>query len=359
MTASLSVAAEADVAGQSAQAELCDFATSLLEHCGGAVEWDRPAEAGIAVLPARVAQMMGVGETAPLVTRPEPDALCLSLASDFLDAAQVVLESLVARVGAFQIPDQYLKRGDLQTAVSRAFTWHNARVCVQGAEPQSVDYHSWWFFASLKSEDVWEAQLNVTINAASRAAVDLPDILSLPELEPCESLLATAPADTFDAAVKVCQSRVLHTAAGYITRMESRLDRDRQRLRDYYGALVRDAGAAKRRSGPPPSEEEVAARGRAVDLELDRKLVELKERYEMQGSLAPIALACLRLNVLAIELAVQRKRAARTVHVYWNPLTKRIEPLCCTRCGRGTYSVAFTDEDVATLCADCHLSRVR
>lgn len=96
------------------------------------------------------------------------------MASEFLDQAQVVLESLIPRVGAFSIPDCYLKGGDLQTAIDRRFTWHNARVRVHGSAPELVAYHSWWFFATLKSEDVWEARINVTLNAASQAPVEMP-----------------------------------------------------------------------------------------------------------------------------------------------------------------------------------------
>lgn len=42
------------------QAELCDFATHLLEQCGGLVEWTRPGEAGTAMLSPEVSQLIGV-----------------------------------------------------------------------------------------------------------------------------------------------------------------------------------------------------------------------------------------------------------------------------------------------------------
>ncbi|MDB5388987.1 MAG: hypothetical protein JWM11_4633 [Planctomycetaceae bacterium] len=343
--------------GESVSAELCGFATSLLEQCGGVVDWERPDEAGMAVLPESVARLLGVGEIAPLTTHQEPGAICISLASEFLDLAQVVLESQVARVGAFSIPDHYLKKGDLQEAVDRAFTWHNARVRIRAMGPKEIEYHSWCFFASLKSEDVWESRLNVTINAESLVRVDLPDVLSLPDLKSSSDPAAVNPQRTFEDAVKLLQANVPVAAANFISRMEGRLERDRKRLRDYYGALSREAGSSKRRTATPPNPEEIAARGRAVDLELDRKLFELRDRYQMEASLQPIAFIGLRLNVLAVELIVQRKRAERMIHIYWNPLTKRLEPLRCSHCGQGTYSVAFTDEDVAPLCVNCHHSR--
>ena len=125
----------------------------------------------------KVAQLLGVQDTVAIASRQEPGALCISLASDFLDESEIMLKSLVSRVGTFCIPDHYLKGGDLQAAIEQMFTWHNARVRVRGSEPQHVSYHSWTFFASVKSEDVWESQLNVTINAASKAPVEMPDLL--------------------------------------------------------------------------------------------------------------------------------------------------------------------------------------
>ncbi len=88
-----------------------------------------------------------------------------------------------------------------------------------------------------------------------------------------------------------------------------------------------------------------------VNLELLRKLAELDERHEMEALLEPIALVRLEATVLAVELSVQRERAERVYHVYWNPLIRQFEPLACSARGHGTFSVAFTDDEVAGLCA--------
>ena len=332
-----------------------DFATQLLEKCGGAVDWDPASVVGVAILPEEVARRFGVKETTSLATRQEAGGLCVSLASDFLDLAQGVLEALVARIGSFRIPDPYLTRSDPQEIVARTFTWHNARVRYRKAEPREVEYHSWWFFGSLKSEDVWEARLNTTLNTESKAPVDLPEILDLPDLHPALEPFLVTPADTFEAASKVGTERLKLAASDFIGRMEARLERDRKRLREYYGALDREAeGSSTRKNAVPPTAEEIATRKRAVDLELRRKLGEMGERYRTEASLEPIALVSLRMTVLSVELHIQRKQAERLLRLYWNPLTKKLEPLGCSRCGQGTYSVAFTDNDVLVLCAKCH-----
>jgi hypothetical protein len=73
----------------------------------------------------------------------------------------------------------------------------------------------------------------------------------------------------------------------------------------------------------------------------------------MKAALEPLVLMRTELPVPAIDLLVQRKRARRMHVVYWNPLLRQLEPMCCSRCGNGALALAFTDEEVAPLCAAC------
>ena len=86
--------------------------------------------------------------------------------------------------------------------------------------------------------------------------------------------------------------RMREAAADFFGRMDARLAADRRRLREYYGALVREAEHKnkKTRSGESPDPEKLAAKKRAVDLELRRKLAELDERYAMEAVLEPLVL---------------------------------------------------------------------
>ena len=337
----------------SVQHDLRSFASRLFEECGGLVEWDASHDGGMAMIPQQLAQIFGVKEEVPLSPRQENGGICLGLASEFLDRSNLALQSLIPRVGQFTIPDHYLKTRDLQELIERTFTWQNARVRIREAAPKPVTYHTWWFFATLKSEDVWESRLGITLNTASKAPVELPELLDLPDLEPSESVAAVNPTDTFDRAARLAQSQVLRRSGDFITRMEARLERDRKRLRDYYGALQNEAGATKRRAAAVPTEEELAARHRIVELELQRKTSELAERYAMSASLEPLAMVSLEMAVMVVELTVQRKQEQRTHWIYWNPLTRHFEPLGCSGCDQGVYSMFFTDDDVEPLCVEC------
>ena len=342
----------------SIEQELRTFATNLLERRGGLVEWT-DSEDGTAIVPTELVDSLdndsldNGGEVLRLSTRPGGDGWCISLATDFLDSASRLLE-LEPRIGAFHVEELYLKRGKLDEAVRRAFSWLNARVRLLDTRAVRVEYHTWWFHALLVSEDRWETRFPVTINASSRAEVELPNSLDLWELKP-HPAATQQPANTFQQAVLRAQHQIRELAGGFFDRMDGRLQRDRRRLQEYYNALLRENNHKKSRKQVQPDPEKQQARERAVKLELRRKATELDERYAMQLTLEPVVQTRMEIPVLAVDLSVQRKREQRNHTVYWNPLLKQLEPICCSGCGCGTFSVSFTNEEVDPLCPLCRV----
>jgi hypothetical protein len=334
------------------QEELREFATRILEHRGALVDWPVGADAGAAIVPEEVAAAVGIDDdTIRLTSQPGNAGWCVSLGTDFLETAGRLLEA-EPRTGTFGASQLYLKRGSLEEAIGRAFAWLNARVVVFDTRATYVEYHTWWFQASLTSEDRWETRLVVTLNSATGAEIELPDPLALWELEPRQAT-GRKPPSTYPRAVARTLPRVKVAAEDFFRRMDGRIERDRRRLREYYGALLREADHKKPRGGASPDPEKIAERKRAVELELRRKLAELDERYAIDGLLQPLVLIRTELPALAVDLSVQRKRASKRHTVYWNPLVRALEPMCCGRCGNGVFSVAFTDDEVEPRCADC------
>jgi hypothetical protein len=339
-------------AGTHIRDELQSFATAVLERRGGLVDWSEGASEGTAIVPTELAAVLELpGEVVPLISEPGHVGLCVNLATDFLETAGRALAA-EPRIGDFRLADLYLKRGKLDAAVQRSFAWLNAKVTMADTRAISVEYHTWWFRAAIHSEDRWETRLKATINSASGAEVDLPDPFEQWGLRPRETG-GRSPDTTYDMAVARVLARMQDTARDFFARMDGRIVADRRRLRDYYGALLREAEHKKPRGGESPDPEKLAAKRRAVDLELRRKLAELNERYAMEAVMEPLVLVRTEVPVLAIDLLVQRKRARRMHPVYWNPLLKQLEPMRCSQCGNGSFSLAFTDDDVEPLCAAC------
>ncbi len=333
--------------------ELRGFAAGFLEQAGALVEWPAGAETGSVLAPASVAQALAApAEAFTISARPSAGTLTVSLAGEFLDLAGQVLDRSAPRIGSFQLGERYLKKADIAPLVERAFAWPNARVRLVDVGPARVEYQTWHYHALLRSEDSFETCVAVTLNSASRAAVELPDLLAESDLA-----MASANPDGLDEPGAVsghlAALRAIEAAAGFLARMDVRLARDERRLRDYYQALLREASAPNRRTKTVASPEAMAAKKEAVQLELRRKLGELKERYQISAVLTPRAVVRCRIPVLALDFDVTRKRSRRKLVVYWNSVLKALEPLACQRCAKTTFCVYFSEEDVAPFCRGC------
>lgn len=334
---------------------LRDFTRLLLERRGAIVDWPADAEEGLAMLPPETAAPLACLEALPL--SPSADSpLPINLASAFLERVEPLL-ALESRCAALAVASLYLKQADMAEPVAKAFTWLNARVRVVKAEPARTEYHAWHFRAVLDSADRFEDVLAVTINSASHAPVNMPDLLTW---QHAELAAAEAPPDqpprTLNAAARRVAALAEQRAERFTARLRSQQQRDAKRLTDYYHALLRED--RKKTARAKPAEDDgakaaKAAKARAVRLELDRKLAELDERYAARWSLTPLALVRLDCPVLAVHCDVTRRQARRTHTVYWNAVSKELEPLACRRCGAGVFAVAFSDDDVHAHCAAC------
>lgn len=325
-------------------ARLRDFAVALLERRGAAVEWHSESDDGYAVLPNELTRRLGGWELLRLSFRADAEGLPVNLAADFLDRVQPLLE-LEPRAGAYQVPEAYLKQGRIEELVERTFTWQNARVKVQAASPARCEYHVWHFFASLQSEDRFEDCFAVALNAVTGAQIELPEPVKW------EARAWRDPPQRRIPKGRLCGApwRAWRLPGAFVSRMESRLARDRKRLRDYYGALAKEE-RTKAPGSPEPGPADPAG---AVALELRRKLQELDERYMLRIDLNPLVHMRLELPALAIPFEVFRRQSRRALTLYWNPLLGDIEPLACSRCGASMFSLAFTDEEVEPRCLDC------
>lgn len=330
------------------------FAVRLLERRGAEVDWPAEAREGLALLPNETAQALRCLEILPLATDGE-SPLPVNLTSDFLDRVEPLVWAEPAVV-CLRVSEAYLKRSDMSEPVARAFTWLNARVRVRAAEPARTEYHTWYFLATLDSTDRWQQVVRVCVNASTGAEVQFPNPLhsgAAPTDLADPADLPAEPASTQLAAARAALLHVQQDSRAFVERLDGRLGRDRQRLQDYYRALLLGdrKRSARRGSEPDPAERE--AKAKAVQLELRRKLAELDERYAARCDLTPLAVARTDCPALAVRCHVLRRSAARMIDVWWNCVTKELEPLCCHRCGVSTFSVAFSDDKAAALCSSC------
>jgi hypothetical protein len=124
------------------------------------------------------------------------------------------------------------------------------------------------------------------------------------------------------------------------------INRDSQRLDAYYGTIAAEITAKIENRGLiGEDKEKELARIEATNRELERKLVDLQERYAISIEAALHSAMVIHLPTVHINCELVRKKAKRIVTVVWNPFTKIVEPLRCEVSGEPV-SEFYLDEEV-------------
>jgi hypothetical protein len=121
--------------------------------------------------------------------------------------------------------------------------------------------------------------------------------------------------------------------------------RDEERLKDYYNTIsseIRHKIESKHLMGDEQDKE--LARIEATNRELERKLLDIQERYAMSVEASLHSAMIIHLPTVHIQCELQRKKAKRTVTAVWNPFTKILEPLRCELSGEPVYDFYLDDQ---------------
>lgn len=121
--------------------------------------------------------------------------------------------------------------------------------------------------------------------------------------------------------------------------------RDEERLHTYYGTISSEIESkieARRLMGEDKDKE--LARMAATNRELERKLLDLQERYALSVEAFLHSAMVLHLPTVHIQCELVRKKAKRTVIAVWNPFTKIIEPWRCELSGEPVYDFYLDDK---------------
>jgi hypothetical protein len=105
--------------------------------------------------------------------------------------------------------------------------------------------------------------------------------------------------------------------------------------------------------GRPAAREETQARLAAIALELKLKRADLQAKHSVHVKLELIAACRVEIPVLAASLRLERRKGTREIRVFWNPLTKAVEPLACEGCLGDAGALSVCDDRLHLLCGAC------
>ncbi len=320
-----------------------DFALRLLEHEGALVE--SLEGAGLeALLPAALQAPLRVGELLRLGFGAEPPmgALRASLESDWLERFGLLLDAR-GQALRFAPPVSRVPPPHPERLLEHTLTLPNAVYRLQGITSAWTRYLILLFRYSAISDEKREGVVKLAVNLANGSMLDpfVDELLAaalngetrhvVGQTDPAPLPAAhELPPDWTAAKLKSCVTRALPTRVReqlvwFLTGMQRRLDRDLERIGDYYEGLRRESFARQRKQKGDAAREQL--RIEAATREYQAKAADLKQKYDLRVTIELSQALELIVPVERLHLAIKRRKGERKIGLDWNPIARRLEPL--------------------------------
>lgn len=228
---------------------------------------------------------------------------------------------------------------DPERVLGNALVLDNATFRLLGVTPAWTRYLVLDFRFAAVSDEKREGLLRLVINKATGA---MPDAVFEPlapwlDSEEGDSTLpdeALPPAwerrRVLDLLAEALPSRLDAKLAPFLKGLRRRLSRDQERLHAYHDDLHREAmRRLSALSEDDPARRREEQRGAAIGREYRAKIDDLARQYAMRVTVAWVQTLELMMPVRRFAVQIRRRKAARVIHLDWNPLARRLEPPVC------------------------------
>lgn len=338
-------------------AQLIDTVAEVLELSGAAVE--RNGEYLEALVPESVSKVLHTPELARLYFNAEhsqPDGELVTFQSDFVDRLFVLMQG-TGNYAHVTLRDLYLKQST-KSAAEQRFQVLNGLGHALDAIERILSYAQFNFRYTAVSDEKKEGLVSVIVNEQTLAEVS--DMAAhLGWVESAETAHhADLPAQPFQAiyaaACRSTETVIRRELAEFHKSLNRRLQRDLDRLTEYYDSLAAEIRRKIARRGLEGKErEDEESRLRATALELERKISDQREKYAMKINVEPVNLMRLFMPVMAVNYEVRFRKAVREIPLVWNPLTKDFEAPPCQGCASGIHHFYVCEDKLHTVCTNC------
>ncbi|NOT63094.1 MAG: hypothetical protein HOP19_23035 [Acidobacteria bacterium] len=314
------------------------FAAHTLEHAGALVEAIEPA--GIeAMLPDELQRAwrapeflrLGFGSEIPAAAeRASLESIWLERFGELLGASGQQLCYAIQP----QAPAPSLER-----LIEHHVELPNAVYRILSSETAWTRYVLFVFRYTAMSEEKREGIIRLGFNLANGSALDpFIDVLfdaalaadTAPAVTP--PALNQLPADWAAAKWQKALSRTLpahvnHHLAPFVSGMQRRLERDLERIHDYFSGLRLEAWRKLQKAKGDTAREQL--RIEAAEREYQAKVVDLKQKYDLRVTLELVQTLELRSPVHRVTLLIKRRKGERKLTLDWNPLARQLDPMPC------------------------------
>ena len=335
--------------------ELLSFAAQVFEKHGGIAE--RDDNHVMALLPPGLAHSLDLPEEVRL----GEEAMPLLYGSPVLDRLiQVATEEIPLVFGRIEVP--YLKKAGFDQLIGQDIVFTNGQVRVTGRAEARASYMVLTCRYVALSDERKEGLVEVGTHESTGAIIE--DLETLwPEFRPEFYTPGKVPPHFSIHLEKAIpnamrKARVLaeEKLTDFIKSMRRRLRRDVKNTREYYDALRKEMEASLSHHNLSEAQrDERIAKIEDLPREMAQKIEDLQQKYKIQVRLRPCAALRFLIDVVHIMVEIRFRKHTRTIHLIWNPLSRRLDPLVCERCYETTRSVHPREEDscILLLCPSC------
>lgn len=337
--------------------QLIDTVAEVLELSGAAVE--KNGEYLEALVPTAVAEILHTTELAKLYFTPEraqKDGELVTFQSDFLDRLFVLMQG-TGNYAQLALQNLYLKQST-RNASDQRFAVLNGLGRALEAFERRLAYVQFNFKYTAVSDEKKEGLVSIIVNEHTLANTsDMAAQLSWAEFAET-SQQADLPLQPFDrvyaTASRAAEAVIHRELADFHKSLNRRLQRDINRLTEYYDSLVAEIRRKIERRGLTGKErDDEESRIRATAIELERKIVDQREKYAIKINVEPINLLRIFMPAMVVNFEVRFRKAAREIPLVWNPLRKDFEALLCEGCAAELFRFYICEDKLHVICANC------
>jgi hypothetical protein len=304
------------------------------------------------LLPQQIAQALKLEEETTFSTVIDtPNSQFVSYNSELLNRFSEIMASLGSVTALGVKYDGYLKTTGFEKSLAQKIVPQNGLIRFIDAKPENTRY-IWCNVAyTAEADEKRIGMVSFIINEFTGVApVDIGDaLLWESDKVPVDdySLAHKLSDDELSEIIEKISARLIATdLENWQAKLNRAFVRDEERLKAYYGSIsVEIAKKIEHKGLDGDDKEKELARIEATKRELERKIADIRERYNLKVEAHLHSAMVLHLPTVHINCTLQRKKAKRDITLVWNPFTKIIEPLQCEISGEPVYEFYLDDKD--------------
>ncbi len=336
-------------------AGLISFATELLEQHGAVVE-SHPDHI-LSLLPSDLSRSIGLPEEAKLGVADAP----LLYGSPLLDRLiRMATHHVPLAYGSIHVP--YLKKEGFEQVISNDIQLVGMQAELTGRAETIGSYVVLACHYVALSDERKEGLVHVAVNESTGAVIEgFEDewrhfqctYFNETQLPP---QFNSSPENAVSQAIKSARAASEVRLSTFVSGMRRRLHRDVKNTREYYEALAKEMEGGL--SHPNLTEQQKSDRmSKMTELprEMNAKIEDLKQKYRVTVDVTGRAALRFLVPVVSIMVRIRHGNRRRSWSLVWNPVTRRLDPPTCERCGT-TFSKIYPTADksgIQLLCRIC------